>query len=112
MTTATVGPDQLDSLNDNAVLVDVSRGGIVDIDSVVERLGTGKLRSAVIDVWEAEPLAANSPYWSVPGLVVTPHTAGANASYISALATRMAQSIALLEQGEPLISPVNRERGY
>ena len=111
-TTAAIGPEQLDSLADNAVLVDVSRGGIVDIDAVVERLGAGKLRSAVIDVWEPEPLPADSPYWRVPGLVLTPHTAGANASYVNALATRMAQNISLLEQGEPLISPVDRERGY
>jgi phosphoglycerate dehydrogenase-like enzyme len=112
LTTATIGPEQLDALNDNAVFVDVSRGGIVDIEAVVERLGTGKLRTAVVDVWEPEPLPANSPYWSVPGLVLTPHTAGANASYVHALSTRMAENIALLEQGKPLISPVDRERGY
>ena len=112
LTTATIGPEQLDALKDNAVLVDVSRGGIVDIEAVVERLGTGKLRTAVVDVWEPEPLPANSPFWSVPGLVLTPHTAGANASYVHALSTRMAENIALLEKGEPLISPVDRERGY
>ena len=107
-----VGAAELDRLNEGSVLIDVSRGGVVDTEAVVAALGSGRLRAAVIDVWDEEPLPEDSPYWDVPGLIVGPHTSGASADYLTAAAARIAENVDRLERGEPLLSPVDRNAGY
>jgi (S)-sulfolactate dehydrogenase len=61
-----------------AVLINTARGGIVDEDALLERLKTGKIAGAALDVFAAEPLdAANGRrFANIPNLVLTPHIAG------------------------------------
>lgn len=66
----------LAQMRDGAVLVNAARGPVVDTDALVAELATGRLRAA-LDVTEPEPLPADHPLWTVPGLVLTPHVAGA-----------------------------------
>lgn len=60
---------------DGALLVNVSRGKIVDTDALLAELTAGRLRAA-LDVVEPEPLPAGHPLWTAPNLVLTPHAAG------------------------------------
>ncbi len=66
----------LAEMRDGAVLVNVARGPVVDTDALVAELATGRLRAA-LDVTEPEPPPADHPLWTVPGLLLTPHVAGA-----------------------------------
>ncbi len=59
-----------------AVLINTSRGGIVDEAALADALRTGHLRGAALDVFEQEPLPAGSPLAGAPNLVLTPHIAG------------------------------------
>ncbi len=60
-------------MKEGTVLVNISRGGIVDTEAMIEALQSGKLRGAVIDVFEEEPLPADSPLWELDNLILTPH---------------------------------------
>lgn len=73
-----VGPAVLDRLPEEALVINTSRGGIVDEDAVAERLRTGRLGGAALDVFVVEPLdaAAGARFAGVPNLLLTPHIAG------------------------------------
>jgi len=65
--------ERLDRLRPSAIVVNVSRGALVDESALAERLLDGRLRGAVLDVFNEEPLAADSPLWQLRSALVTPH---------------------------------------
>ena len=71
-----VGREELGVMDDESVLVNVSRGAVADEDALVDALRQGVVRGAALDVFEEEPLPEDSPLWNLPNAVVTPHMAG------------------------------------
>lgn len=76
-----VSAEVIGNMPDGAALVDLSRGGVTDRDALHDALHAGRLRGAVLDVFPDEPLAPAAPDWTVPGLLVSPHIAGAHDAY-------------------------------
>ncbi|HEX6346591.1 2-hydroxyacid dehydrogenase [Umezawaea sp.] len=74
-TTGMVDADFLAAMPDGAILVNGARGPVVDTDALLAELTSGRLRAA-LDVTEPEPLPAEHPLWTAPGLFLTPHVAG------------------------------------
>ena len=68
-----LGRAEIALLKRGAGLVNVGRGGVVDYDALRERLRAGEL-SAVLDVFDPEPLPSSSPLWRTPNLIITPHS--------------------------------------
>lgn len=60
------------AMGDKTVIVNISRGGIIDTDALISELKSGRLRAA-LDVFESEPLNADSELWDLPNAVITPH---------------------------------------
>jgi phosphoglycerate dehydrogenase-like enzyme len=75
-TAGMVDADFLAAMPDGAILVNAARGRVVDTDALLAELRAGRLRAA-LDVTDPEPLPADHPLWTAPGLVLTPHVAGA-----------------------------------
>ena len=65
----------LAAMRDDALLINVGRGRVVDTDALLAELESGRLRAA-LDVTDPEPLPAGHPLWSAPGCIVVPHVAG------------------------------------
>ena len=65
--------ERLDLLPRHAIVANVARGALVDESALIERLRSKRIRGAVLDVFESEPLPAASPLWELPSVVVTPH---------------------------------------
>lgn len=74
-TTGLVDADFLARMPDGALLVNVSRGKVVDTDALLAELMSGRLRAA-LDVMDPEPLPTDHPLWTAPNVVITPHAAG------------------------------------
>src|SRR5699024_1414304 len=74
-----IDAEALAAMKPSAYLINTSRGGVVDERALAEALRGGRLAGAALDVLEQEPLAADDPLRGAPGLVVTPHIAGATA---------------------------------
>jgi phosphoglycerate dehydrogenase-like enzyme len=93
----------LDQLPAGALVVNVSRGPIVDTDALVEHLRSGAVRSA-LDVVDPEPLPSGHPLWSLPGSLISPHLGGAVQSMNTRVDPLVREQIDLLVRGE---SPKN-----
>jgi phosphoglycerate dehydrogenase-like enzyme len=89
----------LDLLPDNALVVNVSRGPIVDTDALVEHVRTGAVRSA-LDVMDPEPLPPGHPLWSLPGSLISPHLGGAVQSMNTRVDPLVLEQIDLLLRGD------------
>lgn len=68
-----IDADLLGLLKQNAVIVNIARGGVMDTEALIAALQSGHLGGAVLDVFEQEPLAADSMLWTLPNVIITPH---------------------------------------
>ena len=68
-----IGAQQLQSMKQSAILVNIARGGIVDTDALTKALQEGRIYGAVLDVMEEEPLPADSALWDFERVILTPH---------------------------------------
>ncbi len=105
-----VNAERLSALKPGAALINFARGPIVVTDDLIAALDRGHLAHAVLDVFDAEPLAADSPLWSHPGVTVLPHISGPT-DLDSAAATVAANLEAYRRTGAPPRG-VDAARGY
>lgn len=93
-----------------AAVINLARGAhVVDAD-LIAALDSGHLSHAVLDVFEAEPLARNHPFWSHPQITVTPHVAAITDPRTAS--AFIAANIARFRAGQPVLGLVNRKAGY
>ncbi|QNE45575.1 hydroxyacid dehydrogenase [Glaciihabitans sp. INWT7] len=110
-TTNMVDGPFLGRMKAGALLVNVSRGAIVDTDALTERTRSGAIRAAV-DVIEPEPLPADHPLWKTPGVIITPHIGGNISSMPSRVDPLVREQIRRLhEHHEPLNIVVDKRTG-
>ncbi len=107
-----VGSAELEALAPGAVVIDVSRGGVMDTTALLSVLDSGHVAGAAIDVFDAEPLPKDSPLWDVPNLLVTPHTAGSSDDYARRISRVFATNLLAFERGEVPPGLVDRSLGY
>ena len=99
----------IDALPERAWFVNVARGALVDEVALLEALRDGRLAGAVLDVFGEEPLPTDSPWWDVPNVIVTPHASGHTLQFFDEL---VVENVRRYLAGEPLLNPVDPERGY
>lgn len=99
-----------DNAMGGAVLINAGRGKLQKQADILRALDDGTLKEASLDVFEEEPLPAESPLWSHPRLFITPHAA-APSDPVHLVPPMLAQ-MAAHDRGEPLVNVVDREAGY
>ncbi|NYG54583.1 NAD(P)-dependent oxidoreductase [Nocardioides perillae] len=97
-TRGTVDDAFLAQLPDDALVVNVARGAVVDTDAVLAH--AGRLRFA-LDVTDPEPLPDGHPLWSAPGVLVTPHVAGGTTAMLPRMAALVHDQLGRLAAGDP-----------
>jgi phosphoglycerate dehydrogenase-like enzyme len=95
-----------------AFLVNIGRGKLIDDAAVVRALGDGRLGGAALDVFTREPLPADSPYWGLPNVIVTPHLSGSMEDYWTPLVALFAENLRRFAAGRELINVVDKKAGY
>lgn len=93
-----------------AVILNPGRGPLIDDDALLAGLETGQIGHATLDTFRTEPLPSDHPFWSHPGVTVTPHIASETRP--ATAANVIAENIRRAEAGEPLLYLVDRSRGY
>ncbi len=95
-----------------ARLINVGRGALVCEQALVGALQDGLIAGAALDVFENEPLAEQSPLWTLPGVIVSPHMAGDYAGFERALAAGFLENLERYRRGLPLVNVVDKALGY
>lgn len=91
----------LDLLPQRAVFINVSRGEIVDQDALIDRLASGRLAGAYLDVTDPEPLPADSQLWDLPNVILSPHDSARSAGAWARIDAIFLEEVARWMRGEP-----------
>jgi glyoxylate/hydroxypyruvate reductase len=102
--------ERLSWLAEGAVLINPGRGPLVDDDALLAALDEGRLAHATLDVFRVEPLPADHPFWSHPGVTVTPHVASETRPRTASLT--IAENVRRGEEGQPFLHVVDRVLAY
>ncbi len=102
--------ERLALLPEGASLINLARGALVDEAALLDRLNSGALRFALLDVFHTEPLPQDHPFWSHSRVILTPHASAATLP--GPAIAQIAANIAAFERGEPMVGVVDRARGY
>jgi len=103
---------RLNLLKTEASVINIGRSPIIDYEALREKLHNGKLAGAVLDVFDQEPLPADSPWWSTPNTIILPHQSCDDPRYIARLFDFWFANFARFLAGKKLMNMVDRKRGY
>ena len=106
-----INAEILEAMKPSAYLVNIARGGILDDDALIDALKSGGIAGAGLDVFEKEPLPADSPFWDVPNLIITPHNGGMSETYVEQAMPVIETNLRALLSGKPedMINVVERD---
>jgi phosphoglycerate dehydrogenase-like enzyme len=104
--------DVLTAMPTTAMLVNVGRGELVVEGDLVRALQSGEIGSAALDVFEHEPLPDDSPLWTMPQVLVSPHMSADTFGWRDDLAALFVQNLGRWCKGEPLRNVVDKDLGY
>jgi glyoxylate/hydroxypyruvate reductase len=107
-----VGTRQLSLMPRGAVVVNVSRGQVIDEDALVDALARGHLGGAFLDVFAVEPLPAGSPLWAMPNVVISPHSASTVAAENERITDLFCDNLRRWLDGRELRNVYDRAAGY
>ncbi len=107
-----IGADELAALPTSAILVNVARGAVVDEEALIAALAANRIRGAMLDVFEHEPLPADSPLWAMPNVVVSPHSASTVPDENGRIVEIFVDNLGRFLEGRPLRNEFVAERGY
>ncbi|TPJ34488.1 D-2-hydroxyacid dehydrogenase [Mesorhizobium sp. B2-8-3] len=100
------------AMKPSAVLIDISRGGVVEEAALLGALDCGRIKGAALDVFATEPLPAGHALWAYDNVAVTPHCAAVYDGWDIKSVRMFADNLARYRKGQPLENVVNPERGY
>jgi phosphoglycerate dehydrogenase-like enzyme len=104
--------EHLALLNRGAILINVARGKIVEERALHDALEGGQLGGAVLDVFEREPLPASSPLWTMPNVIISPHSSGVRPDHWDEVIDLFTENLKRFQHGEPLLNQVDWKAGY
>ena len=107
-----IDKDLLKAMKSDCFLVNVGRGKLIDEAALIRALENGWITGAGLDVFEQEPLPADSPLWSMDNVIISPHISGITPHYDDRAIEVFAENLRRYLNYEPLINLVDRDAGY
>ncbi len=111
-TAGLIGAEQLAQMREDAWIINIARGRLIDELALRRALESGWIGGAVLDVFNEEPLSPESPLYGTPNLVITPHTSWASDQVIERTVDLFVDNLRRDRAGEALRNLVNLEVGY
>ncbi len=107
-----IGANELAQLPDKAILINISRGAVVDEAALIEALRSGKLLGASLDVFAHEPLPPESPLWTMPRVIISPHSASNGVNENKRLVELFCENLKRYSAGKPLLNVLDTKKLY
>ncbi|MCY3781585.1 MAG: D-2-hydroxyacid dehydrogenase [Chloroflexi bacterium] len=107
-----IDDEVLSAMKETAVLINVSRGRVVDEKALITALSSGQIAGAALDVFEVEPLPNTSPLWNLDNVIITPHLSGFTRDYHDKAALVFKENLRRYLENRPLLNQMDRARGY
>jgi phosphoglycerate dehydrogenase-like enzyme len=107
-----VGAAQLAKMKSSSVLINLGRGPVIVESALVEALRQEKIRGAVLDVFNEEPLPAGHPFYSLDNVLLSPHCADHTATWMEEAMLLFLENIELFRAGKPLKNIADKKSGY
>lgn len=99
-------------MQSHALLINVTRGKIVDGEALIRALNDELIGGAGLDVTPVEPLPADSPLWDMPNVIITPHVAGGSPIRMDRTVALFCDNLERFLVGKPLLSVIDKRKGY
>ncbi|MCU1331677.1 MAG: D-isomer specific 2-hydroxyacid dehydrogenase, NAD-binding protein, partial [Candidatus Angelobacter sp.] len=96
----------------DAYLINVARGPLIDESALLDALQQRRIAGAALDVFNQEPLPANSPFWSLDNILITPHIAAVTERLWDRHYRLIVDNMNRFMAGRPLLNEVDKSRGY
>lgn len=107
-----VGAAELAAMKPSAVVINVGRGPVIDEAALIGALESHRIRGAALDVFNTEPLPAGHPFWSMPNVLLSPHTADRVDGFLDPALDCFLDNMDRFRTGEPLRNLVDKHAGY
>ncbi len=107
-----IGEAEIQKIKPTAYIINPARGKIIDQSAMIRALSENRIAGAGLDVFEQEPLPADSPLWKMPNVIITTHTAGSSPSTVERITDIVCENLRRFSAGEPLINVVNKKTGF
>ena len=107
-----INEERLRMMRDDSVLINISRGSIVDEKALIEEIGNGKFLGVALDVFEEEPLSKLSPLWDFPNVYITPHNSWVSEMRNSRRYKVNYENLRRFINNEELLNLIDFEKGY
>jgi phosphoglycerate dehydrogenase-like enzyme len=111
-TAGLIGAEQLAEMREDAWLINIARGRLIDELALRRALESGWIGGAVLDVFSEEPLGPESPLYRTPNVIITPHTSWASDRVVERTVDLFVENLRRDRAGEPLRNVVDLEAGY
>jgi phosphoglycerate dehydrogenase-like enzyme len=112
LTEGAVGARAIAALPRGAVVANIGRGNVIDEPALLAALRTGAIRGAVLDVFAQEPLPPEHPFWALPNVIFSPHTAALSFRENERIVELFCDNLRRYEAGEPLRNVVDTREFY
>jgi D-2-hydroxyacid dehydrogenase (NADP+) len=107
-----IGRRELASMKQTAILINIARGEVVDEPALMDALSKRKIAGAGLDVFEQEPLSAESRFWDMENVILTPHIAGSMSDYFRKVGEIFRRNLNRYLNHKPLLNLFDRRLGY
>lgn len=94
-------------MRDGALLVNVSRGSVVDTEALLGEVSSGRLRAA-LDVTDPEPLPVDHPLWRIPGVLISPHVGGNTSAFAPRMRRLITEQVERWRRGTPVVNIISK----
>ena len=107
-----IGAKELSMLPRGAVIINIARGVIIDQPALIEALRSGQVGGAALDVTDPEPLPPGNPLWTMPNVLISPHSASTATSENRKIVELFCQNLKRYLKGETLLNKLDTIRLY
>jgi phosphoglycerate dehydrogenase-like enzyme len=107
-----LGDPEIASMKSSSVLINVGRGPVIDESSLIRALSSGAIRGAALDVFTVEPVPAGHPFWTLPNVLLSPHTADRVEGFLIPAVESFMENLKRFLNGLPLSNIVDKNAGY